>query len=397
MVLRQLLTTSRVGQLAPKAVPVLRGDQTISEAVCAMRAHSHGSAMVCRDGKLIGIFTERDLMKHLAAGKALDQPVASVMTAEPRTVALDDALMTVIQLMDEGGYRRLPVVNSSGSPIGIVDVKSVVHFLVEHFPESCAHLAPVPCWCERSRRGHIIDAPPPVKPPILPRQTIGCLDASAVRHAQFAPPEEGVDFRMSSTEVLESQPAKKLEQLDGVVIRFCGDSGDGMQLVGTQFTNVSAALGNDVSALYNTVFPAEIRAPVGTLAGVSGFQLHFSSSDIFTPGDEVDTLVAMNPAALKTNLEGTVRAPGERNALSSMKDMSVRARGNLQKAGYETNPLETADVIARYTVHRVPMTRLTRDAVSGLGLSRRKRRRPLQEFFRSGSGLLALRPRPQTD
>src|SRR5579864_9260863 len=111
---------------------------------------------------------------------------------------------------------------------------------------------------------------------------------------------------MSSTEVLPPQPAKTLEQLDGVVIRFCGDSGDGMQLVGTQFTNVSAAFGNDVSTLPD--FPAEIRAPVGTLAGVSGFQLHFSSSDIFTPGDEVDTLVAMNPAALKTNLADLRRA-----------------------------------------------------------------------------------------
>jgi len=151
--LRQLLTTSRVGQLAPKAVPVLREDQTISEAVCAMRAHSHGSAMVCREGKLVGIFTERDLMKHLAAGKTLDQPVVSVMTAGPRTVALDDALMTVIQLMDEGGYRRLPVVNSSGSPIGIVDVKSVVHFLVEHFPKAVYNQAPRALLNARDREG----------------------------------------------------------------------------------------------------------------------------------------------------------------------------------------------------------------------------------------------------
>src|SRR5690349_10025648 len=115
---------------------------------------------------------------------------------------------------------------------------------------------------------------------------------------------------MSSTESLAAEPPpqspKKLEQVESVVIRFCGDSGDGMQLVGTQFTNVSAAFGNDVSTLPD--FPAEIRAPVGTLAGVSGFQLHFSSNDIFTPGDEVDTLVAMNPAALKTNLSDLRRA-----------------------------------------------------------------------------------------
>src|ERR1700752_308184 len=101
----------------------------------------------------------------------------------------------------------------------------------------------------------------------------------------------------SSLETLHPPQSKPLEELDTVVIRFCGDSGDGMQLVGTQFTNVSASFGNDVSTLPD--FPAEIRAPAGSLSGVSGFQLHFSSHDIFTPGDEVDTLVAMNPAALK--------------------------------------------------------------------------------------------------
>jgi len=85
------------------------------------------------------------------------------------------------------------------------------------------------------------------------------------------------------------------------LIRFCGDSGDGMQLVGTQFTNVSAAFGNDVSTLPD--FPAEIRAPAGTLAGVSGFQIHFSSKEIHTPGDRLNTMEAMNPAALKTNIK----------------------------------------------------------------------------------------------
>src|SRR6187431_2201528 len=93
---------------------------------------------------------------------------------------------------------------------------------------------------------------------------------------------------------------KNLEEVETVTIRFAGDSGDGMQLVGTQFSDTSAILGNDISTLPD--FPAEIRAPAGTLAGVSGFQLQFSSSDIFTPGDEVDALVAMNPAALRTNL-----------------------------------------------------------------------------------------------
>src|SRR6516162_9243938 len=125
---------------------------------------------------------------------------------------------------------------------------------------------------------------------------------------------------------------KAVRELDSAVIRFCGDSGDGMQLIGTQFTNVSAAFGNDVSTLPD--FPAEIRAPVGTLAGVSGFQIHFSSTDIFTPGDQLDTLVAMNPAALKTNLRDLQTG----GILIANKDSFAAL--DLQKAGYPSNPLE---------------------------------------------------------
>ena len=95
--------------------------------------------------------------------------------------------------------------------------------------------------------------------------------------------------------------ARKFEVRESVTIRFAGDSGDGMQLAGTQFTDTSALLGNDIATFPD--FPAEIRAPAGTLAGVSGFQVHFSSTEIHTPGDDLDTLVAMNPAALKTNLK----------------------------------------------------------------------------------------------
>src|SRR5580692_11826448 len=100
---------------------------------------------------------------------------------------------------------------------------------------------------------------------------------------------------------------KTINSLRSATIRFAGDSGDGMQLAGTQFTDTSAAAGNDISTLPD--FPAEIRAPAGTLAGVSGYQIHFSSTEIYTPGDEVDVLVAMNPAALRTNV-GVVRAGG---------------------------------------------------------------------------------------
>src|SRR6185437_11040192 len=146
------------------------------------------------------------------------------------------------------------------------------------------------------------------------------------------------------------------------VIRFCGDSGDGMQLAGTQFTNVSAAAGgNDVSTLPD--FPAEIRAPVGTLNGVSGFQISFSSTDIFTPGDQLDTLVAMNPAALKTNV-----ADLKRGGILIV-NVDEFEKANLHKANFDSNPLEDADFLSRYDVHLVPMTRLTRDSVAGLGLS----------------------------
>ncbi len=183
---------------------------------------------------------------------------------------------------------------------------------------------------------------------------------------------------MASTDVATSdQPPqeKPVQELDTVVVRFCGDSGDGMQLAGTQFTNVSAAFGNDVSTLPD--FPAEIRAPAGSLSGVSGYQLCFSSHDIYTPGDEVDTLVAMNPAALKTNL-----ADLKRGGILIINEDAFD-RGNLAKAGYDGNPLDDPQALAGYHVIRVPMTRLTRDAVEGLGLSQREADR-CKNFFALG-------------
>jgi CBS domain-containing protein len=151
--LRQLLTSSRVGQLGLKDVPVLQLDETVAAAAEEMRSHSHGSALVCRDGKLVGIFTERDLLKLLAAGNSLNSPLSVAMTSAPRTVTLDDPLMAVIQLMDEGGYRRLPVTDSAGKPKGIVDVKSVVHFLVEHFPKAVYNQAPRALSRAKDREG----------------------------------------------------------------------------------------------------------------------------------------------------------------------------------------------------------------------------------------------------
>ncbi|RIK77684.1 MAG: 2-oxoglutarate ferredoxin oxidoreductase subunit alpha [Planctomycetota bacterium] len=157
--------------------------------------------------------------------------------------------------------------------------------------------------------------------------------------------------------------AKPVAQLEDATVRFCGDSGDGMQLAGTQFTNTSALAGNDVATFPD--FPAEIRAPRGTKAGVSGFQVHFSSNDIYTPGDTVDALVAMNPAALVTNL-GDLREGG---VLLINKDAFDKK--GLEQAGYKTNPLEDGS-LNKYKMHAVEMTKLNRLAVEGFGLSQKE-------------------------
>src|ERR1019366_8625104 len=125
---------------------------------------------------------------------------------------------------------------------------------------------------------------------------------------------------------------RKTDVLDNVTIKFAGDSGDGMQLTGTQFTNTTALAGNDVSTLPD--YPAEIRAPIGTTYGVSGFQLHFSNIDIQTPGDSPDVLVAMNPAALKVNLRDL------KSGATIIINVNSFDSKNLRLAGYETNPLE---------------------------------------------------------
>jgi 2-oxoglutarate ferredoxin oxidoreductase subunit alpha len=153
-----------------------------------------------------------------------------------------------------------------------------------------------------------------------------------------------------------------VQELDSVTIRFAGDSGDGMQLAGTQFTNASAILGNDVSTLPD--FPAEIRAPAGTLAGVSGFQVHFSSHDIYTPGDKLNTLVAMNPAALRTNLRDL-----ESGGILVVNTDAFTSQ-DLQKAGYAKNPLDDGS-LSGYRLIRVPITTLNREAVGPARLSTR--------------------------
>jgi 2-oxoglutarate ferredoxin oxidoreductase subunit alpha len=183
--------------------------------------------------------------------------------------------------------------------------------------------------------------------------------------------EKTVANRVTRPDASVPRPA---EERESVTIRFAGDSGDGMQLAGTQFTHTSALLGNDISTLPD--FPAEIRAPAGTLAGVSGFQIHFSSADIHTPGDRLDALVAMNAAALKTNLKDL--APGGILIVNT----DAFAPPDLQRAGYEASPLEDGS-LRGYRVLAVPITALNRSAVADLKLSTREADR-CKNFFALG-------------
>lgn len=179
----------------------------------------------------------------------------------------------------------------------------------------------------------------------------------------------------TTTEVTPSnRSVKSIVELEDATVRFCGDSGDGMQLAGTQMTNTSALMGNDVATFPD--FPAEIRAPRGTLAGVSGFQIHFASKDIYTPGDRVDALVAMNPAALATNLSDL-----EKGGILIVNRDSFDEK-DLKQAGYAKNPLEDGS-LDNYRLFSIEMTRLTRLAVEELGLGVKESDR-CRNFFSMG-------------
>jgi 2-oxoglutarate ferredoxin oxidoreductase subunit alpha len=166
-------------------------------------------------------------------------------------------------------------------------------------------------------------------------------------------------------------PAKRVEQLDRVVIRFAGDSGDGMQLTGDRFTSETAQLGNDISTLPN--FPAEIRAPAGTLPGVSSFQVHFADYDILTPGDAPNVLVAMNPAALKANLSDL---PAGADVIVNTDEFTKR---NLAKVGYAVSPLEDGSLDG-YAVHPVALTSMTIRALAELGVAKKDGERAKNMF-----------------
>ncbi|MCF2532521.1 2-oxoacid:acceptor oxidoreductase subunit alpha [Yinghuangia soli] len=180
---------------------------------------------------------------------------------------------------------------------------------------------------------------------------------------------------------------KQVKQIDRVVIRFAGDSGDGMQLTGDRFTSETATFGNDLSTLPN--FPAEIRAPAGTLPGVSSFQLHFADHDILTPGDAPTVLVAMNPAALKANIRDLPRGA---EIIVNTDEFSKRA---MAKVGYATNPLEDGSLDA-YNIHAVPLTTLTVDSLAEFDISKKDAERAKNMFALGLLSWLYHRPTEST-
>ncbi|MBA2897319.1 Pyruvate/2-oxoacid:ferredoxin oxidoreductase gamma subunit, partial [Nonomuraea soli] len=181
--------------------------------------------------------------------------------------------------------------------------------------------------------------------------------------------------------------SKQVQQLDRVIIRFAGDSGDGMQLTGDRFTAGTAEFGNDLSTFPN--FPAEIRAPAGTLPGVSSFQLHFADHDILTPGDAPNVLVAMNPAALKANLADLPRGA---DIIANTDEFTKR---NLQKVGYDTNPIDDGS-LAEWRVHAVPLTSLTVKALEELDISKKDAERSKNMFALGLLSWLYHRPTEHT-
>lgn len=164
---------------------------------------------------------------------------------------------------------------------------------------------------------------------------------------------------------------KQVVQVDRVVIRFAGDSGDGMQLTGDRFTSETAWFGNDLLTLPD--FPAEIRAPAGTMAGVSSFQLAFADHEITTPGDAPNVLVAMNPAALRANLKDL---PAGADIIANTDEFTKR---NLDRVGYQANPLEDGS-LSNYTVHSIPLTSMTVETLKDFDITKKDAERAKNMF-----------------
>ncbi|MFC6067581.1 2-oxoacid:acceptor oxidoreductase subunit alpha [Streptomyces ochraceiscleroticus] len=209
--------------------------------------------------------------------------------------------------------------------------------------------------------------------------------------SQVSSPADKTDGALAGepcTPATENGAGKEVRRLDRVIIRFAGDSGDGMQLTGDRFTSETASFGNDLSTLPN--FPAEIRAPAGTLPGVSSFQLHFADHDILTPGDAPNVLVAMNPAALKANLADVPRGA---DIIVNTDEFTKRP---MAKVGYVTSPLEDGSLEA-YNVHPVPLTTLTIEALKDFGLSRKEAERSKNMFALGLLSWMYHRPTESTE
>lgn len=211
---------------------------------------------------------------------------------------------------------------------------------------------------------------------------------SQVSPAEQAEPADQQGERGLAGERGAPDGGKEVRRLDRVIIRFAGDSGDGMQLTGDRFTSETASFGNDLSTLPN--FPAEIRAPAGTLPGVSSFQLHFADHDILTPGDAPDVLVAMNPAALKANLGDVPRGA---DIIVNTDEFTKRP---MAKVGYDRSPLEDGSLDA-YQVHPVPLTTLTVEALKEFGLSRKEAERSKNMFALGLLSWMYHRPTENTE
>ncbi|MBO8192499.1 2-oxoacid:acceptor oxidoreductase subunit alpha [Streptomyces oryzae] len=201
---------------------------------------------------------------------------------------------------------------------------------------------------------------------------------------QQSGPEGGQDSGRDA----DNADNKEIRRLDRVIIRFAGDSGDGMQLTGDRFTSETASFGNDLSTLPN--FPAEIRAPAGTLPGVSSFQLHFADHDILTPGDAPNVLVAMNPAALKANIADVPRGA---EIIVNTDEFTKRA---MAKVGYEASPLDDGSLDG-YSVHPVPLTTLTVEALKDYDLGRKEAGRSKNMFALGLLSWMYNRPTEQTE
>ncbi|MBW8094156.1 2-oxoacid:acceptor oxidoreductase family protein, partial [Streptomyces hygroscopicus subsp. hygroscopicus] len=206
--------------------------------------------------------------------------------------------------------------------------------------------------------------------------------------AEQAEPADQQSGRMPAGGQRAADGGKEVRRLDRVIIRFAGDSGDGMQLTGDRFTSETASFGNDLSTLPN--FPAEIRAPAGTLPGVSSFQLHFADHDILTPGDAPNVLVAMNPAALKANLPDVPRGA---EIIVNTDEFTKRP---MAKVGYDQSPLEDGSLDG-YQVHPVPLTTLTIEALKEFGLSRKEAERSKNMFALGLLSWMYHRPTESTE